>query len=90
MEARRNRRKGNGFTLLKIGVPAGEKVMSAIDILAAQKVQGFVICAPDVQRGPDIIAESKADSLKIMTVDDRLVDGSGKPIEFVPYMDISA
>src|SRR6195952_4295799 len=82
--------KKDGFTLVKIGAPSGEKVMSAIDNLAAQKAQGFVICTPDVKLGPGIVAKAKAAGLKMMTVDDRLVDGSGKPIESVPYMGISA
>jgi L-arabinose transport system substrate-binding protein len=79
-----------GFTLVKIAAPSGEKVMSAIDNLAAQKAQGFVICTPDVKLGPGIVAKAKADGLKMMTVDDRLVDGTGKPIASVPYMGISA
>jgi L-arabinose transport system substrate-binding protein len=79
-----------GFTLVKIAAPSGEKVMSAIDNLAAQKAQGFVICTPDVKLGPGIVAKAKADGLKMMTVDDRLVDGSGNPIASVPYMGISA
>ncbi|KND56820.1 L-arabinose-binding periplasmic protein precursor AraF [Candidatus Paraburkholderia schumanniana] len=82
--------KEKGFTLVKIGAPSGEKVMSAIDNLAAQKAQGFIICLPDVKLGPGIVAKAKADKLKMMTVDDRLVDGSGKPIESVPHMGISA
>ncbi|SAK71950.1 ABC sugar transporter, periplasmic ligand binding protein [Caballeronia calidae] len=82
--------KNKGFTLVKIGAPSGEKVMSAIDNLAAQKAQGFIICTPDVKLGPGIVAKAKADKLKMMTVDDRLVDGSGKPIESVPHMGISA
>ncbi|WP_233862182.1 arabinose ABC transporter substrate-binding protein [Paraburkholderia adhaesiva] len=82
--------KEKGFTLVKIGAPSGEKVMSAIDNLAAQKAQGFIICTPDVKLGPGIVAKAKADNLKLMTVDDRLVDGSGKPIESVPHMGISA
>jgi L-arabinose transport system substrate-binding protein len=64
--------------------------MSAIDNLAAQKAQGFIICTPDVKLGPGIVAKAKADKLKMMTVDDRLVDGAGKPIEAVPHMGISA
>ena len=82
--------KEKGFTLVKIAAPSGEKVMSAIDNLSAQKAQGFVICTPDVKLGPGIVAKAKADGLKMMTVDDRLVDGSGKPIEAVPHMGISA
>src|SRR6202012_409270 len=82
--------KEKGFTLVKIAAPSGEKVMSAIDNLSAQKAQGFVICTPDVKLGPGIVAKAKADNLKMMTVDDRLVDGSGKPIESVPHMGISA
>jgi len=78
--------KEKGFTLVKIAAPSGEKVMSAIDNLSAQKAQGFVICTPDVKLGPGIVAKAKADGLKMMTVDDRLVDGSGKPIESVPHM----
>jgi len=82
--------KEKGFTLVKIAAQSGEKVMSAIDNLAAQKAQGLVICTPDVKLGPGIVAKAKADGLKLMAVDDRLVDGSGKPIESVPYMGISA
>jgi L-arabinose transport system substrate-binding protein len=82
--------KEKGFTLVKIAAQSGEKVMSAIDNLSAQKAQGFVICTPDVKLGPGIVAKAKADGLKMLTVDDRLVDGSGKPIESVPYMGISA
>lgn len=82
--------KEKGFTLVKIGAPSGEKVMSAIDNLSAQKAQGFIICTPDVKLGPGIVAKAKADKLKMMTVDDRLVDGAGKPIASVPHMGISA
>jgi L-arabinose transport system substrate-binding protein len=82
--------KKDGFTLVKIGAPSGEKVMSAIDNLAAQKAQGFIICTPDVKLGPGIVAKARSDKLKMMTVDDRLVDGSGKPIVSVPHMGISA
>jgi len=82
--------KEKGFVLVKIGAESGEKVMSAIDNLAAQQAQGFVICTPDVKLGPGIVAKAKADHLKMMTVDDRLVDGKGNPIESVPHMGISA
>ncbi len=82
--------KKDGFTLVKIGATSGEKVMSAIDNLSAQKAQGFIICTPDVKLGPGIVAKAKADGLKMMTVDDRLVDGAGKPIASVPHMGISA
>lgn len=82
--------KDKGFTLVKIGAVSGEKVMSAIDNLAAQQAQGFIICTPDVKLGPGIVAKAKADNLKMMTVDDRLVDGKGNPIESVPHMGIQA
>jgi len=82
--------KEKGFTLIKIGVPNGEKVMSAIDNLAAQHAQGFVICVPDVKLGTAIVAKAKQLNLKFSTVDDRLIDGKGKPIESVPHMGISA
>ncbi|PTL85989.1 arabinose ABC transporter substrate-binding protein [Vitiosangium sp. GDMCC 1.1324] len=80
----------NGFTLVKIGVPSGEQVMTAIDNLHAQGAQGFVICAPDVKLGPGIVAKARAHGLKLMSVDDRLQDGKGQPIESVPHMGISA
>jgi L-arabinose transport system substrate-binding protein len=82
--------KEKGFTIVKIGVPNGEKVMSAIDNLAAQQVQGFVICVPDVKLGTAIVNKAKQANLKFSTVDDRLIDGTGKPIESVPHMGISA
>jgi L-arabinose transport system substrate-binding protein len=82
--------KEKGFTLVKIGAVDGEKVITAIDSLASQKAQGFIICPPDVKLGPGIVAKAKMHNLKLMTVDDRLIDGKGHPIESVPHMGISA
>jgi L-arabinose transport system substrate-binding protein len=82
--------KEKGFTVVKIGAENGEKVMSAIDNLASQQAQGFIICVPDVKLGAGVVAKATADHLKLMTVDDQLVDGKGQPITSVPHMGISA
>jgi L-arabinose transport system substrate-binding protein len=82
--------KEKNFTVVKIGAENGEKVMSAIDNLATQQAQGFIICVPDVKLGPAVVAKATADHLKLMTVDDQLVDGKGSPISTVPHMGISA
>lgn len=82
--------KEKQFELVRIAAPDGEKVMNAIDNLAAQGADGFIICAPDVKLGPAIVAKAKSYDLKLMTVDDRLVDGSGREIEATPHMGISA
>ena len=82
--------KDKGFILVKIGAQDGGKVINAIDNLKVQHAQGFIICAPDVKLGPSIVAKARINRLKLITVDDRLVDGSGKPIEGVPYTGISA
>ncbi|WP_027133175.1 arabinose ABC transporter substrate-binding protein [Geminicoccus roseus] len=79
-----------GFELVQIGAQDGEQVQSAIDNLGAQGAQGFIICTPDVKLGPGIVAKAAANDLKLMTVDDRLVDNEGNPIESVPHMGISA
>ncbi|MFV0293961.1 MAG: arabinose ABC transporter substrate-binding protein [Paracoccus sp. (in: a-proteobacteria)] len=79
-----------GFTLVKIGAEDGEKLMSAIDNLGAQGAQGFIVCTPDVKLGPGIVAKAEANGLKLMTVDDRLVDAGDNPLEAVPHMGISA
>lgn len=79
-----------GFTLVKIAAEDGEKLMSAIDNLGAQGAQGFIVCTPDVKLGPGIVARARANDLKLMSVDDRLVDGKGQALENVPHMGISA
>lgn len=79
-----------GFTLVKIGAEDGEKLIAAIDNLGAQGAQGFIVCTPDVKLGPGIVAKAEANGLKMMTVDDRLVDAAGAAIESVPHMGISA
>src|SRR5471030_3091046 len=56
--------KEKGFSLVKIGVPNGEKMIAAIDNLAAQKAQGFVICAPDVKLGRSEEHTSELQSLR--------------------------
>jgi L-arabinose transport system substrate-binding protein len=78
-----------GFALVKIGIPNGEKMIGAIDNLAAQKVQGFVICAPDVKLGTAVQRAAKRNGMKVMSVDDQLVDGAGKPLAGVPHIGIS-
>jgi L-arabinose transport system substrate-binding protein len=82
--------KEKGFTIVKIGAVDGEKALAAIDNLGAQGAQGVIICTPDVKLGPAIVAKAAANSLKLMTVDDRLVDGSGAPLADVAHMGISA
>ena len=62
--------KDLGFQLIKIGTPDGEKVVSAIDNLAAQGAQGFVVCPPDVKLGPAIVAQAKRLKLKVIAVDE--------------------
>ena len=78
------------FSVVNIGTPDGEKVLSAIDNLGAQGAQGFVICAPDVRLGPAIQARAKRYNMKFVTVDDQLVDSTGKPLPNVPHLGMSA
>lgn len=78
------------FSVIEIGVPDGEKVLSAIDNLGAQGAKGFVICAPDVRLGPAIKARAKRYNMKFVSVDDQLVDSSGKPLTDVPHLGMSA
>ena len=80
----------NGFSVLKIGATDGDRVLTAIDNLAAKTAAGFIICAPDTRLGPAIEQRAKVNDLKVMSVDDRLVDARGKPIESIPHVGISA
>ncbi|AYZ61957.1 arabinose ABC transporter substrate-binding protein [Burkholderia multivorans] len=82
--------KDKHFTLIRIAAPSGEKVSTALDSLAAQKAQGVILCAPDVKLGPGIAAKAKRAGMKLMSVDDQLVDGRGAPLADVPHMGISA
>ncbi len=79
-----------GFALVKIGATDGEKVLTAIDNLAAGGAQGFVICTPDTRLGPAIVAKAKADNLKLIAVDDQFLGADGKPMTDVHYLGISA
>ncbi len=78
-----------GFDLVKIGAGDGEKVLSAIDNLAAQGAQGFVIVTPDVRLGPAIMAKANRSGMKVYSVDDQFVGPDGKFMD-VPYMGIAA
>lgn len=79
-----------GFELITIGATDGEQVLSAIDNLAAQGAQGFIICTPDVQLGPAIVARANMHGLKLQSVDDRFVGSDGNEMEDVHHMGISA
>lgn len=78
-----------GFEVIKKNAPDGEKVLTAIDNLAAQGAQGFIICTPDVRLGPAIVARAKANDLKLFSVDDQFVGSDGKFMD-VHHMGISA
>jgi L-arabinose transport system substrate-binding protein len=82
--------KDLGFSLVKIGAGDGEKVLSAIDNLAAGGAQGFVICTPDTRLGPAILAKAKATGLKLISVDDQFIGADGNPMANVHYLGISA
>lgn len=79
-----------GFELIKLGVPDGDKTLSAIDSLAANGAKGFVICTPDVRIGPAIVAKAKAANMKLMTVDDQFVSADGKIMEEVHHLGVAA
>lgn len=79
-----------GFEVVKIGTQDGEKVLAAIDNLAAQKAKGFVICTPDTKLGPAIMAKANSYKMKVIAVDDRFVKADGSPMTEVAYLGISA
>jgi len=81
--------KTMGFDTVDIGTPDGEKVISAIDNLSAQGIKGFVICAPDVRLGTAVLARAKRYGMKVISVDDQLVDSSGKPLADIPHLGMS-
>jgi len=78
-----------GFELIKIGTPDGEKLLNAIDVLAASGAQGFVVCTPDVKLGPAVMAKARSHAMKVFTVDDQFVGSDGAFMD-VPYMGLSA
>jgi L-arabinose transport system substrate-binding protein len=82
--------KNLGFTLMKIGAIDGEKVLTAIDSLAAAGAKGFVICTPDTKLGPAIATRAKAAGLKLISVDDQFLGADGQPMAGVHHLGISA
>jgi L-arabinose transport system substrate-binding protein len=82
--------KDHNFELIKIGAADGEKVLAAIDNLAASGAQGFVICTPDTKLGPAIVNKAESRGLKVLAVDDQFEQPDGKPMTDVPYVGISA
>ncbi len=79
-----------GFTVIKIGATDGEKVLSAIDNLAANGAQGFVICTPDTRLGAGIAAKAKSAGLKLISVDDQFLGANGQPMAAIHHLGISA
>ena len=77
------------FDVVVIGTPDGERLMTALDNIAAQGAQGFVVCAPDVRLGPAVVARARAAGLKLVTVDDQFLGPDGKPLSAVPHLGMS-
>ena len=78
-----------GVKLLVQEAKTGDSVISTIDAMAAQGAKGIIICSPETQLGPAIKAECDAKGLKLMSVDDQLVQ-DGKPMADIPHLGISA
>lgn len=68
----------------------GDAVLSAIDTMATNGVQGIIICSPETQLGTAIKAATDRHKMKLMSVDDRLVGSDGKPLTEIPHLGISA
>ena len=81
--------RAHDFDVVAIGAPDGERLMSAIDNLAAQGAAGFAVCAPDVRLGPAVMAHARLARLKVVTVDDQFVGADGKPMTEVPHLGLS-
>lgn len=79
----------DGFEVLETGVPDGDQVLQKIESAAASGAKGLIICSPDVKLGPAILARTDKLGMKLMSVDDQLVDEKGKPLD-VHHLGISA
>lgn len=86
----RDRAKELGVELLVQEAKTGEALLASIDSIASQGADGLIVCAPEVKLGTAILAAAEAKNMKLMSVDDRLVDTSGEPLEDVPHLGISA
>jgi L-arabinose transport system substrate-binding protein len=80
----------DGFEVLKIGLKDGPGTLAAIDTLAGQGAQGFIICSPEPKIGQAIVDRAGRSGMKVMSVDDRLQTADGKDLESVPHMGITA
>jgi L-arabinose transport system substrate-binding protein len=78
------------FDLQKRVAPDGEKVQTALETFGAQGVKGVLICSPDVKLGPSIEATCQRLNMKLISLDDQLVDANGKFLENVPHYGIDA
>jgi L-arabinose transport system substrate-binding protein len=79
----------DGFELITSGATDGDQVLPKIENAAAQGAKGLIICAPDVRLGPAIVARAEQRGMKLMSVDDQLIDANGKPLD-VHHLGISA
>ncbi len=78
-----------GYTVVTLGAPDGERLMTAIDNLATQGARGLVVCAPDVRLGPAVRHRAAVLGLKLLTVDDRFLGPDGRPLLDVPHLGMS-
>jgi L-arabinose transport system substrate-binding protein len=68
----------------------GDQVLSTIDTMATNGVQGIIICAPETQEGTAIKAATNRHKIHLMSVDDRLLGADSKPLQEVPHLGIDA
>ncbi len=82
--------KADGFELIRVPAPDGQKVLDKISELSTKGAKGFVICTPQTTLGPSIVSKAKDEGLKVIAVDDQFVDKDGKAMTDVVYLGIAA
>lgn len=68
----------------------GDAVLTTIDTMSTNGVQGVIICSPETQLGTAIKAATDRHKMKLMSVDDRLLGSDSKPLTEIPHLGISA
>ncbi|MBN2651418.1 MAG: substrate-binding domain-containing protein [Spirochaetales bacterium] len=80
--------KDMGFNLIVKKLVDAEAVFAAINEFADNGGEGIVLCSPDISVGEEIKSLVEERGVKLITVDDRLQDSSGKDLEGVPHVGI--
>lgn len=82
--------KERGFDVITRRISTPEQVLNGLDEVAAQGAKGVLLGTSDPRLGPAILLKAEQYGLKLVSVEERLLDDQGQILKSTPFIGMNA